>query len=130
MIHSRRKRSGRNNGLHGLAEKEKSVTYRKMEVDADDKRHRTRSKVPVDPALTQLFRRVTHVGVGSDGVNESLSALLEEGGQAVIGYRFLASPFSVGDRFDDVRAEALQRRRPRVIRAASASASRKQTRGI
>ncbi|XP_031177168.1 myelin transcription factor 1-like protein isoform X3 [Sander lucioperca] len=26
-----------------------------MEVDADDKRHRTRSKVPVDPALTELF---------------------------------------------------------------------------
>ncbi|XP_029316411.1 myelin transcription factor 1-like protein isoform X2 [Cottoperca gobio] len=26
-----------------------------MEVGADDKRHRTRSKVPVDPALTELF---------------------------------------------------------------------------
>ncbi|XP_031732696.1 myelin transcription factor 1-like protein [Anarrhichthys ocellatus] len=26
-----------------------------MEVDADDKHHRTRSKVPVDPALTELF---------------------------------------------------------------------------
>ncbi|KAM6969568.1 myelin transcription factor 1-like protein isoform 3-T4 [Tautogolabrus adspersus] len=26
-----------------------------MEVDADDKRHRTRSKVPVEPALTELF---------------------------------------------------------------------------
>lgn len=40
-----------------------------------------------------LCSRVTRVGVGSDGVNESLSTLLEEGGQAVIGYRFLASPF-------------------------------------